>query len=493
MIRHYLTLEHVAAALDARLRGAVLADCFTQEKFCVVTMWDVDGGGFAVANSVAPNDGAIVDRPGMHRARKNVIDLFPSLVGQRCAAVTKHPDDRVVSYWLERAVLHVELFSAGNGNVVVAADGVVTDALKRAEQLRGIPYRIESGTDVRLGKYYAALGADHTAIEAQARASTAYYALSKGDEVLFSLLPLPGWNVDDMYTDVFEAIRNVQSRRRRMQRQTTVRKSLRRDLEARLRRVERSLAGMRSDEATRDRATDYRHLGDLLMAQPSPQRSGMDRIDIEDWDGNRRTITLDPTKTIIDNAAVYYRRARGADEAARSRAERIPRFERERTALAEALHRVETLPDLDSLERLQRSTMKTERGERPVEQRFRVFVLDDDHTLYVGKSAANNDELTMKFAKQNDWWFHARGVSGSHAILRGGSGTERPPKPVLEQAAAIAAWYSHARNASYTPVVYTQRKWVRKPKGANVGAVTLERETVVMVRPGLPAGHTDQE
>jgi len=114
-----------------------------------------------------------------------------------------------------------------------------------------------------------------------------------------------------------------------------------------------------------------------------------------------------------------------------------------------------------------------------------VFRLDDVYTLYVGKSAANNDELTMRFAKQNDWWFHARGVSGSHAILRGG-GSEKPPKQILEQAAAIAAYYSHARNASYTPVVYTQRKYVRKPKGANVGAVTLERETVIMVRPSIP-------
>jgi predicted ribosome quality control (RQC) complex YloA/Tae2 family protein len=70
-------------------------------------------------------------------------------------------------------------------------------------------------------------------------------------------------------------------------------------------------------------------------------------------------------------------------------------------------------------------------------------------------------------------------------VLRGVEG-DRIPKPVLEQAAAITAYYSQARNASWVSVVYTQKKHVRKPKGANVGAVVLEREQTVMVKPGIP-------
>ena len=50
--------------------------------------------------------------------------------------------------------------------------------------------------------------------------------------------------------------------------------------------------------------------------------------------------------------------------------------------------------------------------------KYREFPLEEGFMLYVGKSAANNDELTMKFAKQNDIWLHARGVSGSHAVIR---------------------------------------------------------------------------
>ena len=61
-----------------------------------------------------------------------------------------------------------------------------------------------------------------------------------------------------------------------------------------------------------------------------------------------------------------------------------------------------------------------------------------------------------------------------------------PPKEAIRQAAAIAAYYSKMRKAGNVPVAYCERKHVRKPKGANQGAVTMERETVVFVKPGLP-------
>jgi predicted ribosome quality control (RQC) complex YloA/Tae2 family protein len=73
-------------------------------------------------------------------------------------------------------------------------------------------------------------------------------------------------------------------------------------------------------------------------------------------------------------------------------------------------------------------------------------------------------------------------------VLRGGTKDNKPPKHVVESAASIAAYYSKARNATLTPVVYTQKKYVRKPKGSAVGAVVVERETVVMARPQLPSG-----
>jgi predicted ribosome quality control (RQC) complex YloA/Tae2 family protein len=129
--------------------------------------------------------------------------------------------------------------------------------------------------------------------------------------------------------------------------------------------------------------------------------------------------------------------------------------------------------------------LKQENVEQEQESRFRMFDLGDGYILYVGKNAANNDELTLRFAKPNDLWFHARGSSGSHAVLRLNK-EEKVPKHIMQKAASITAYYSGSKKAKYTPVCYTYKKYVHKPKGANPGSVTLSREEVMMAEPKLP-------
>jgi len=92
----------------------------------------------------------------------------------------------------------------------------------------------------------------------------------------------------------------------------------------------------------------------------------------------------------------------------------------------------------------------------------------------------------MKYAKQNDLWFHARGAGGSHVILRRGTGKGEPGKEAIEQTASIAAYYSQARASKIVPVVMTERKYVRKRKGAPDGEVLVEREKLLFVKPKLP-------
>ena len=65
---------------------------------------------------------------------------------------------------------------------------------------------------------------------------------------------------------------------------------------------------------------------------------------------------------------------------------------------------------------------------------------------------------------------------------------KKPSKQIIQKAASISAYYSGARNAKYTPVAYTFKKYVRKPKGANPGSVVLAKEEVIMAEPKLPEG-----
>jgi len=81
-------------------------------------------------------------------------------------------------------------------------------------------------------------------------------------------------------------------------------------------------------------------------------------------------------------------------------------------------------------------------------------------------------------------FLHARGVSGSHVIIRNAS-REYPQKPIIEFAARLAAHYSKARTSGIVPVAYTMRKFVKKARG-KPGAVLVDREEVLFVKPGIP-------
>lgn len=115
----------------------------------------------------------------------------------------------------------------------------------------------------------------------------------------------------------------------------------------------------------------------------------------------------------------------------------------------------------------------------------RVFTLPGGWTVLAGKTDSANDRLSLKLAGPNDWWFHVRGMPGSHVLLRVPAGTE-PERAVLKQAAAIAAYHSKAREGGVVAVSGTRARYVTKPPRAKPGTVAIRRETVFKVRPGLP-------
>jgi len=115
------------------------------------------------------------------------------------------------------------------------------------------------------------------------------------------------------------------------------------------------------------------------------------------------------------------------------------------------------------------------------------YHLADGWTILAGRSERDNDYLSLKLARPEEWWFHVRGMPGSHVILRAPEEyNEEPSKECLRAAAAVAAWHSKARNGGNVAVTCTQAKFVSKPRGAKPGSVTVRRESVMKVRPGLP-------
>jgi len=119
--------------------------------------------------------------------------------------------------------------------------------------------------------------------------------------------------------------------------------------------------------------------------------------------------------------------------------------------------------------------------------RWREYLLPGGWTVLAGRTEADNDYLSIRLARPDDWWFHARAVPGSHVLLRARDDGE-PDRATLEAAASIAAWHSKARAGGVVPVSCTKAVNVSKPRGAEPGTVSIRREKVLKVRPGLPAG-----
>lgn len=110
------------------------------------------------------------------------------------------------------------------------------------------------------------------------------------------------------------------------------------------------------------------------------------------------------------------------------------------------------------------------------------YALPGGWRVLVGKTEADNDRLSLQVARPDDWWFHVRGMPGSHVVLQGPPG-EEADRATLKRAAAIAAWHSKAREGGVVAVSATRARYVTKPPGVKPGTVQIRKEEVLKVRP----------
>ncbi len=227
-----------------------------------------------------------------------------------------------------------------------------------------------------------------------------------------------------------------------------------------------------------DREEKYRKYGNVLLQHLDEIRKGQSDFELDEERGVLK-IPLDEKLSPIQNSQSYFDKSKKARE---SHKQAIVRREELMKQLGKVERELETV-ERENDYKILGSLDKKERARTEPQSPFRQFETAG-YQIYVGKDAANNDALTFGFAKPNDVFLHARGVSGSHVIIRN-KAREYPQKAVIRYAASIAAHYSKARSSKLVPVAYTMKKFVKKAKG-KPGAVYLDREEVVFVKPEIP-------
>ncbi|GAB4127785.1 MAG: hypothetical protein Fur0015_01430 [Ignavibacteriales bacterium] len=237
------------------------------------------------------------------------------------------------------------------------------------------------------------------------------------------------------------------------------------------------------------KSEEYYKIGNLLVSNYHLIKAGTDSLKLVDEAGNDLIVKLNKELTVSENVNYYFEKAK--DEIKNYKKSQqlynhyLQKYEllkvaKEKYLAAKNFDEVQEIFNFLKLNKDEKAHSKINR-----DMRFREFLLNDKYSVYVGKDSKSNDELSLKFAQKNDYWFHARGVAGSHVVLRNNS-KETMPKDVIKKVAAVAAFYSKAKTAGLVPVSYTFAKYVVKRKGMESGQVQIANEKVVIVKPLIP-------
>lgn len=275
------------------------------------------------------------------------------------------------------------------------------------------------------------------------------------------------------------------------------RDDLQQQLQRQRRRLQHSYQAMQADLVQADEADQCERHGHLLMASAGQILPGASLVELPDPFMGVDAVTrveLDPRQTPVQVATRLLKRAKKL----RRRLEVLPARMGQITAQIEGiddlLQKVEKGVDLtrDEIEALEKgmaerqgSTARPPREDERDGARPRRYRTSSGWTVWAGRNNTENDKLSHRLAAQNDYWFHAHGYAGSHVLLRRDGRKEEPDSRTLEEAAAVAAYWSKGRTARKVPVVYTLAKYVSKPRGAAPGLAVMKRERTIMVQPGL--------
>ncbi|MEB3227436.1 MAG: NFACT RNA binding domain-containing protein [Synechocystis sp.] len=245
-------------------------------------------------------------------------------------------------------------------------------------------------------------------------------------------------------------------------------------------------------------ANQYQQQADLLMAYLHQGQPGLTEITLPDFEqGKPVTITLQPDKTLIQNAQKLYKqqqklnRAQAAVRPLLSEVTTELNYLYQVEASLQGVNHYENDADWEILTEIRDELIEQgylslphNRPRRQAEEGFqpRIVATPSGFPLWIGRNNRQNDYLSFRVATDYDLWFHAQEIAGSHLLLR------LPPGAIaddadLQCAANWAAYYSRGRESEQVPVVYTQPKYVFKPKGAKPGMVVYQQETVLWGKP----------
>ncbi|WP_251717345.1 Rqc2 family fibronectin-binding protein [Lactobacillus agrestimuris] len=239
-----------------------------------------------------------------------------------------------------------------------------------------------------------------------------------------------------------------------------------------------------------ENSESYRIKGEILNAHLNEVKAGMTKISLPNYYENNAPIEikLDVALSPARNAQKYFTRYKKLRDSIKHinkqieiAQENLDYFDSIQTAInnADPQDIDQITEELENQGYIRKQKKQTRRKKKISEKNLNKFKLSSGKIVLVGKNNYQNDWLTLKKAKKDDYWFHVKNMPGSHVILQ----DDNPSEEDIKEAAEIAAYFSKARLSGHVQVDYVQDKRVKKPNGAKPGFVIYTGQNSIEVTP----------
>jgi predicted ribosome quality control (RQC) complex YloA/Tae2 family protein len=529
MYKSYFFLNRIALELNSKLSDCIIKSIFSQEKDRLIIQFEKHADN-VIEFSVNHSEPYITYRKKYIRAKRNTIDIFPELLHKKILSVSIADDDRIIKFELE----NLKLFFAIRGKFtnLYLSDGSKIQSFKEEDDetllnikdefvkknfiniTNDIDPALITGLSIQsIREKFKFIGKElelevKSIADEEEKHSKALLSvlnnLKSSDIVLYTdtknnelKIGFDGLVIFNSYTkeyfgDLFDTLNEFLIRRIYLTKKNAklkkiaviADKELNRTLN-RIEKLEQVIIKGPKDEL-------FKKYANLILINLNKIETGAAQLICEDTfeSGNQITIPLDNKILPQKNADKYFEKARNnliefnkSKELLNKVKVVLKRFQEMKKELNPQLpdERINIIMKELNIKDDDKLNKQDE-----YENKFKHYIISGKFHVYVGKDSRNNDLLTTKFAKQNDMWFHARAVSGSHVVLRTENKKEIIPKSVIKKAASLAAYYSKAKTAGIVPVSFTYKKYVVKRKGMPLGQVSLLKEDILLVKPEIP-------
>jgi predicted ribosome quality control (RQC) complex YloA/Tae2 family protein len=239
------------------------------------------------------------------------------------------------------------------------------------------------------------------------------------------------------------------------------------------------------------RSERYREIGDVLLAYTATELPIQRELDtakssasllLETYDFFTKTnisIQVDPTKSTVENARLYYEKAKKAKTGLADVINELGKIEIGKKNLALLLEKIEIEKDPYAIAKtLEKSGTVRENPKR----RYPCLAIDSrGWILLVGRSAKENDELLRHHVRGSDHWLHARDYSGAYVFIKTPKG-KSIPLDILLDAGTLAIYYSKARQSLEGDIYHTLVKHLKRVKDGPKGLVIPMLEKNLFIR-----------